>query len=144
MSSTGYVYSQYGVDSSSKGRANELQAAITREMWDDYQTTFEPYLSKMTDAASFSGQKKMTDELVTGIKNNYQGLAQRSDARSDRMMGRYGLKETGRESASSSRMSALNAAAGLNRDTTNARIDASNRVESLLTGGALSKEELTQ
>lgn len=141
--SLGYIYGQYGVNPSSKDRGNELQAAITREMWDDYQTTYMPYLDKLTYAGSTAGQAEMTNQMLGTIDNRYKGMAERTATRNNRNLGRFGIANDSRQSASNQRRNQLTAALGLSQDKYNARLDATNRVEGLLTGGALSKEGLT-
>lgn len=124
--------------------AQKTQAGITRAMWDDYKNTYLPKLEELAYLGSRDGQEQMTNELIGGIKDSYNGFADQSADRSNRSMQRFGLSPTAQESSSNTRKSALTAAAGLSRDTYDARIDAANRVEGLLTGGALSKEGLVK
>lgn len=124
--------------------AQKTQAGITRAMWDDYNATYLPRLEELSSLGSRAGQEQMTSDLIGGIRDNYSGFADRSAARSQRTMSRFGLAPSARESSASARKSALSAAAGLNRDAYDARIDSANRVEGLLTGGALNKEGLVK
>jgi len=122
--------------------AEKTQAAVTRAMWDEYESTYLPYLTDLAQIGSREGQQEMTDDLVGGIKDNYNNYTDRVTGRTERTSQRYGLSQTPRQSAYTERLAELNKAAGLNRDTYKARIDAANRTEALLTGGALSKEGL--
>lgn len=122
--------------------AEKTQAAVTRAMWDEYETSYLPYLKDLAQIGSREGQREMTDDLVGGIEENYQGYESRVAGRNERTLGRFGMEATPQQKAYQSRMASLNKAAGLSRDTYSARVDAANRTEALLTGGALSKEGL--
>jgi hypothetical protein len=131
------IYSDYGVSSSSKKRANQLQAAITRAQYDDYQTRFVPYLNKLTaqvsDEQVAADKSRWNNEFMNQAKNN-PGLAMES---SNRNLSRYGVSQDNRANKAGMGLAKANSTSSAiaNMNATNQAID--DRVTQLLSGQQL-------
>lgn len=86
------IYSDFGVSDGSSKKANELQAAITRQQYDDYQTRFVPYLNQLTAEVSPNQIAADKNEWNNTFMNqaNEQGLL--SSAMTNRNMSRFGAE----------------------------------------------------
>lgn len=134
------IYSDYGVSDSSSKKANQLQAAITRAQYDDYQKRFAPYLDTLTSQVSDSQIAADKSKWNNTFLNQAQSNGLTAQAMTSRDLGRYGVSNDNRTKDTSKRLADINATSNAvsNMNTMNQSID--DRVMSLLSGQKLSSQ----
>lgn len=135
MSSLGYVYGQYGVDPNGKKAASDLQAAITRAQYEDYQTRFLPYLNQLVGKTNATGTAESLAQAQTTLNESNQRANQMAFGLDARNMSRYGVQSN--NAANDKRMMALGLAANNANTATQTMQNIVDRNQAVLSGGNL-------
>jgi len=125
-------YVQYGIDPSSKRRAENLQAAITREQFDLEQELYRPledYLLDTIDNPVYHREQAMK------AYQSGQGQGERFDAAQDRRLTSLGIQPTQAQQQSMDRQSEFNEATSRISNYNNALRASQDREYALLGAG---------
>ncbi|CAN8139582.1 hypothetical protein THIOSC15_1660002 [uncultured Thiomicrorhabdus sp.] len=135
------IYSQFDdVNPNAKDRSNQLQAAITREQYDDYNDRFSQYLTTLTDQVSneqVAADKSKWNSIFQGQANTQ---ADKANEMTNLNLSRFGLTQNARESESNKRLAGLTASSNAVGNMNNMNQSIDDRVTALLSGQNLSDQ----
>jgi len=135
---TGDIYSQFGINSGASDKGNQLQAAVTRSQYDDYQRRFSPWLGTLTSMTS--------DAYVNGEKQRWAGdisksatlSANNAATASSRGLSQFGAAQDGRANAQNQSLGLLGAGSNTVANTNNMNQSIDDRLLTLMSGQSLS------
>jgi len=120
------------IDASSKGGASAINAAITREQWEDYKKRFQPYEDRLAaiykNGGMMEGEAERIPEAVNQSFTTMRGIA-------DRQLSRYGISPNEDQAASRNRMASLDQAIASVDAKNNLYATADERQDKIMTGG---------
>jgi hypothetical protein len=120
------------IDASSKGGASAINAAITREQWEDYKKRFQPYEDRLAaiykNGGMMEGEAERIPEAVNQSFTTMRGIA-------DRQLSRYGISPNEDQAVSRNRMASLDQAIASVDAKNNLYATADERQDKIMTGG---------
>ena len=120
------------IDVNSKGGAGELNAAITREQWEDYKARFQPYEDRLAaifkNGGLMEGEAERIPEAGNQSFDTMRGIA-------DRRLSRYGIAPNKDQTTSRDRMASLDKAIASVDAKNNLWATADERQDKIMTGG---------
>jgi hypothetical protein len=120
------------IDVNSEGGAGEINAAITREQWEDYKARFQPYEDRLAaifkNGGLMEGEAERIPEAVNQSFDTMRGIA-------DRRLSRYGIAPNKDQTTSRDRMASLDKAIASVDAKNNLWATADERQDKIMTGG---------
>ena len=120
------------IDVNSEGGAGEINAAITREQWEDYKKRFQPYEDRLAaiykNGGMMEGEAERIPEAVNQSFTTMRGIA-------DRQLSRYGISPNEDQAVSRNRMASLDQAIASVDAKNNLYATADERQDKIMTGG---------
>ena len=132
------IYSDYGISSSSNTKASDLQAAITRQQYDDYQARFSPWLDTLTSEVSDANIAQSKRDWSNEITQDSQNAMNRGLAASGRNMSRFGIAESARTKQANKSLAEFSAGQNTVGNINNMNQSIDDRVMTLMSGQNLS------
>jgi|TARA_R110000851_G_scaffold297327_1_gene452575 hypothetical protein len=120
------------IDVNSSTGAADINAAITREQWEDYKKRFQPYEDRLAaiykNGGLMEGEAERIPEAVNQSFTTMRGIA-------DRQLSRYGITPNEDQATSRNRMASLDQAIASVDAQNNLWATADERQDKIMTGG---------
>lgn len=116
------------------GYASDMAAQLTRQVWEDYKSTYQPIAISMLDNLTYNNPSIVTnalDQSRTNVNASYDAQATNKLT----ALSRYGVAPTAAQTQTSDRLSSLSRSTAIVDAANNIRMKLADRDQALLLGG---------